>query len=319
MLETKNSLSTQSADRIDSLADLIPSPADTFKSLVDFARRQYPVIVFAAAIAIALGLIYILTTPPSFTATTTMIIDSKKVQLFGQQSIFSDLPVDSSMIESQVEIMKSETVALAVIKKLNLADDPDVLGGGGGMIGTLVGAVTGLFASSEPPSEFSLQREAVAAFENRLTVKRVGLTYVILISFQSYSPDRAAQIANAVADAYIDDQLEAKYDSARRAGVWLQARLNELREQASAAESAVVAFKNKNDMVDAGGRTINEQQLAELNSQMLVAQSQTSEARAKLDRVQSVLTSDDPEATVVGHGCQFTEERSHQQTAHTIS
>src|ERR1700722_4060035 len=299
MLETKHSLSTHSADHIDSLADLIPSPADTFKSLVDFARRQYPVIVFAAAIAIALGLIYILTTPPSFTATTTMIIDSKKVQLFGQQSIFSDMPVDSSMIESQVEIIRSETIALAVIKKFNLADDPDFVGGGGGLIGTLVGAVTGLFASSEPPSEFTLNRAAVAAFENKLTIKRVGLTYVILISFQSHNPERAAEIANAVADAYIDDQLEAKFDQARRAGTWLQVRLKELREQASTAQSAVVSFKNKNDMVDAGGRTINEQQLAELNSELLVAQSQTSEARAKLDRVQSVLTSNDPEATVV--------------------
>src|ERR1700722_4839734 len=195
MLETKHSLSTHSADHIDSLADLIPSPADTFKSLVDFARRQYPVIVFAAAIAIALGLIYILTTPPSFTATTTMIIDSKKVQLFGQQSIFSDLPVDSSMIESQVEIIRSETIALAVIKKLNLADDPDFVGGGG-LIGTLGGAVTGLFASSEPPSEFTLSRAAVAAFESKLTIRRVGLTYVIQINYQSHNPERAAEIAN---------------------------------------------------------------------------------------------------------------------------
>ena len=79
----------------------------------------------------------------------------------------------------------------------------------------------------------------------------------------------------------------------------MQTRLNELREQASTAERAVVAFKNKNDMVDAGGRTINEQQLAELNSELVLAQSQTAEARAKLDRVQSVLQSNSPEATVI--------------------
>ena len=109
------------------------------------------------------------------------------------------------------------------------------------------------------------------------------------MAFGRYNPDRAAQIANAVADAYVDDQLEAKYQAAKRAGVWLQARLRELREQASAAQLAVVNYKNKNDMVDAGGRTINEQQLAELNSELVVAQSQTAEATAKADRVQSIL------------------------------
>jgi polysaccharide biosynthesis transport protein len=301
MLQTEKNLVSERADLVDNIADLIPSSADTFKSLTDFIRRQYPAIVVTTVIAIVLGLIYILTAAPSYTATTSIIIDTHKLQLFGQQSIFNDMPVDTSAVESQVEILKSENIALAVIKKTNLANDPEFVGGGG-FVGSIIEAITGLLPSSEsdePTSEFAARRQAVAAFEKRLIVKRVGLTYVILIKFQARDPDRAAEIANEIANAYIDDQLEAKYNSARRAGVWLQARLNELRDQASAAESAVVAFKNKNDMVDAGGRTINEQQLAELNSQMLVAQAQTSEARAKLDRVQSVLASNDPEATVV--------------------
>ena len=76
-------------------------------------------------------------------------------------------------------------------------------------------------------------------------------------------------------------------------------RLRELREQASTAERTVVAFKNKNEMVEAGGRTINEQQLAELNSELVLARSKTAEARARLDRVQAVLQSNSPEATVI--------------------
>ena len=99
-------------------------------------------------------------------------------------------------------------------------------------------------------------------FEDRLTVSRVGMTYVIEIGFKSIDPDRAAQIANAVADAFIVDQLEAKYQTIRGATAWLQDRLNELRGQASAAERAVVEYKTKNNIVDTGGHLINEQQLA---------------------------------------------------------
>ena len=193
--------------------------------------------------------------------------------------------------------LKSDTVALAVIKKLNLSDDPEFNGPAGGLVGSLF-SLFDLFGSNAPSSEFALTRHAVEVFQNRLSIRRIGLTYVIQISFRSYSPDRAAQIANAVADAYIDDQLESKYQAARRAGVWLQQRLRELRDQASTAERAVVAFKNSNNMVDAGGRSINEQQLAELNSQLVLAQSQTGEARARLDRVEAVLQSNSPEATV---------------------
>ena len=61
------------------------------------------------------------------------------------------------------------------------------------------------------------------AFSKRMIVKRIGLTYIIQIAFKSPNPDRAAQIANAIAEAYIDDQLQAKYQATRRASVWLQA------------------------------------------------------------------------------------------------
>ena len=139
------------------------------------------------------------------------------------------------------------------------------------------------------------------------------------ISFRSLSADRAAQIANAIADAYIDDQLEAKYQAARRAGVWLQDRLRELREQASTAERAVVNFKNKNDMVDAGGRTINEQQLAELNSQLVLARAQTAEAQARVDRVHAVLSEQLARGSGCGDGRRYPQERRDHQSAHKIS
>ena len=293
MLQTEQSSSLRS---IDAAAETRASP-DSFQSTLEFLRRQYRVIALAALLMVFLAAVYVLTARPSYTANAMLMIDSKRIQLFQPQSMFNDLPVDASTVESQVEVLKSDTVALAVIKKLNLSDDPEFNGPAGGLVGSLF-SLFDLFGSSAPSSEFALTRHAVEVFQNRLGIRRIGLTYVIQISFRSYSPDRAAQIANAVADAYIDDQLESKYQAARRAGVWLQQRLRELRDQASTAERAVVAFKNSNNMVDAGGRSINEQQLAELNSQLVLAQSQTGEARARLDRVEAVLQSNSPEATV---------------------
>jgi succinoglycan biosynthesis transport protein ExoP len=272
--------------------------SETFQFVLAFVRRQYAVIGSVAAIVIALGFIYLFTTPPSYTATTTMLIDTSNIRQVQQQSITADSYIDSGTVDSQVELLKSDSIALAVIKKLNLTEDREFIGPGEGLIGTVLASVMGLFTSNGPSSEFALEHRALGAFQSRLNIARVGLSYVIEIDFRSLSPDRAAQIANAVADAYIDDQLDAKYQTTRRAGVWLQERLHELREDASIAERAVVDFKNKNGMVDAGGRTINEQQLAELNSELIVARAQTAEASARVDRVQTVLTSNSPEAVV---------------------
>ena len=130
-----------------------------------------------------------------------------------------------------------------------------------------------------------------------MTVRRIGLTYAIGIDFNSLNPDRASAVANAVANAYVDDVLEAKYETTRRAVSWLQDRLKELREQALTADRAVVDFKAKNNIVnvDNNGRLLNEQQIGELNSALVQARAQTAEAQARLQRVQQILSSDDPD------------------------
>jgi succinoglycan biosynthesis transport protein ExoP len=251
--------------------------------------RQLPVMAVIFALAIALGVLFVLTTPPRYTATGSLIIDSRKSQLLQQQTpVGVDLPVDSATVDSQVEILNSESVALSVIKDLRLMDEPEFTGPGGGLIGTVIGGISDLFGAG-PKSEYELSRKALERFAGRLTVKRLGLSYVIEISFQSTDAQRAARIVNAVAEAYIQDSLEAKYQSSHRAATWLQDRLKELRTQASTAERAVVDFKAKNNIVDAGGRLLNEQQLAEINSALIAARAQRAESQARVERIDSIL------------------------------
>src|SRR5580704_6023519 len=129
----------------------IASPEEQYASFVAFVRRQSPVIVFVMLLTLALATVYIFTTPPRYTGEAVMIIDTHKTNLFQQQSsIGFDPPVDTAMVDSQVEILKSENIALSVIKDLHLTDDPEFVGAGGGLIGTvfgLVSSVTNLFSS----------------------------------------------------------------------------------------------------------------------------------------------------------------------------
>ena len=272
-----------------------PSPVLQF--VINFVRRQYVVLAVAVALTTLLGIVYLYTTPPSFSAYARMLIDTRKQEVLFQQQLMGRDLIDSAMVESQVEVLKSETIAQAVVKANHLTENPDFVGAGNELWGTVTAAIFG----APPPevrSETELTKRAVGAVMAGLSARRVGLTYVIEVGFQSKSPDGAAQIANAIVQAYINDQLDAKFQATGRATAWMQARIAELKEQSASADRAVEDFKDKNNMISADGRLVNEQQVGELSSQLVLAKKRTAEAQARLDRIQSVLRSDTVDATV---------------------
>ena len=263
-----------------------------------FLRRQYPIVIATVGICLSVGLIYLFTTPPKFTAMATIVLDTRKVQIFQQQPIFNDQVLDSSAVDTQVEVLRSDNLARAVVKDLRLSEDPDFTNPRGNIFSAAIGLINGLFSSEEPPTQEDLINAAAGTLSTNLKITRIPLTYAIQIEYRSLNPQRAAQVANGVADAYLVDSLEAKYQANRRTASWLQDRLKELREQASSAQEDVIKFKSANNIVDTGGRLINDQQLVEMNSQLSQAKGQTSDAKARLDRVQDIIKQEIPDATV---------------------
>jgi succinoglycan biosynthesis transport protein ExoP len=268
-----------------------PSVTDLFAAVIGFIRRQFPVVLLVAVMTIGLGFVYLFTTPPLYSAQAEMMIDTGRIQVL-KQSILGD-ESNWQMIDTQIEILKSENLALKIIDNLHLTRDSEFIGPARGLIGIARNVISNLFV--KPKSEPDLARRALQAFQHQLTVSRVGATFAIAIGFESIDPDRAAEIANAVADGFIADQMEARYQAIRGATTWLQGRLDELKGQAAAAERAVVDYKTKNNIVDTGGHLINEQELAQLNTALTQARAATAEAEARLDRVAQVLRDDNPD------------------------
>ncbi|VFU07394.1 polysaccharide biosynthesis tyrosine autokinase [Methylocella tundrae] len=280
---------------------------DAVQSATRIVRRQLPIVVVIMTCCVALAVLYLVNTPPKFTATGSMVIDTHKVQLLEKESVLGDAQIDASTVQTQVEMLKSDNVALAVIKKLRLIDDPEFVPPADekskGLFSFLFPA-----APAKTLSEAEREQIALGAFDDRLTVTREGLTYVIDVGFTSLNPEKSALIVNTLVEAFVDDQMEAKYQAARRAGVWLADRIKELRSQAAAAEHAVVDFKKKNNIVDTGAAIgggasasrmlINDQQLSELNTQLILSAAATAEAKARLERITAVMSQDIPDASI---------------------
>ena len=267
-------------------------PGDLINFAQGFLRRQYVLILFVTALAVVISLIYLRVTPPTYTAQVKVLFGGAKAQFVQQQSMLAESPLDVAQLESQIEIIKSKAIATSVINQINLADDPD-FNASVRPLQKLLSIFRGSSGAEPAKRHDKTSAEAkdglVAAFQGNLKVFRVGVSNVIEISYSSRNPQHAAQVANAIANTYIADQLNAKFEANRTATSWLQDRLRELGQQALTAERAVNAFKVQNNIVAAGGRLMDEQQVTDLNGRLVAARAQTSDALARLDRFQIIL------------------------------
>ena len=278
--------------------------------LIGIVRRQHFIIVPIWVCAIALAFAYILTTPKQYTAHARFLIDTTRLQALRQQQQFvGELPLDSAQVDTQIEVLKSEGIGLSVVKALKLNEDPEFVGSQTSFIGAIIGLIKSPFSSShevtpEPASENARIASAVGRVQGNRNITRVGETYVLDFAYTSFNPNRAAEVANGIADAYLVDKLDAKFETSRRASKWLQDRVAELRLQAITADNAVLEFKEQKNIVNVGGGKGGEglllvdQRVVDLNTQLARARAATAEAKARLDRIQEVMSESAPDAAV---------------------
>lgn len=270
--------------------------SDIINFAIGLLRRQYLVILVTAGLMTAASLLYLRVVPPTYTAQVQILLANPRPQFVQQQSLLAEPAFDLSQIETQLQLLRSKAIAVAVIDQLKLADDPDFNASGLSLQSLWQRirswASTGSRKDSPPDTKGEPSDALVDAFLNRLSAGRVGFSSVIEISFNSSNAVRAAEIVNAVANTYVADQLNAKFDANRRATSWLQERLRDLGDQALAAQRAVDVYKAQNNIVSLDGKSIDEQQITEINNRLAAARAQASEAAAKLARYESLLASD---------------------------
>lgn len=218
--------------------DMMPpefrSPAEFLTDGLAFLRRHFSIMMLMCSSALGIALLYLVVATPTFTARAQIIVDSKASS--------ADVASVSTIVESQVAILKSEGIARTVIAKLGLGEHPEF---SGGIVRRLSRSASHLFGWSKPEPNSEVSQYSVDAFERKLSVKRSGLTYIVDVAFDSSDPEHAAQILSNVLETYIASQMDAKYKRTLQNEKWVKDRINELSSQASAAKKAVADY-NKN-------------------------------------------------------------------------
>lgn len=254
---------------------------DVERLIAAFRRRLWLFVAVAGVIAAVLMFVMLRQTP-MYTATANVMINTRTEKVVDSQAVLSGLTADTGTVDTEVEVIKSPQLAETVVDALKLDKDPEFNSAlkSPGLIGSILG---GKKAERAVPGAAEAERQAViAAVGKQLTVRRVGLTYAITISFESTSPMKSATIANAFADAYLRSQLTAKFDATRQANSFLNTRLDTLRTQLQEADAAVSNYRVANNLLSSEGTTLTEQEISAYNQQLAQARAQQAEDEARL-------------------------------------
>jgi polysaccharide biosynthesis transport protein len=268
-------------------------PTVDLREMALILRRRWKVVAAAPLSLMLLALIYVLTATTLYTATSTVLVDPRRANAIeSNQSAMSmsNFGTDDATIESETLLIQSVAILQRVVDKLKLTSDPEFVPTPG-----ILDPIKRLFSSSSPVAgaspEDAARARSVDILQRRMKVTRQGTTFLVDINVSSESPQKAALIANAIAEGYFEEQVRAKYDATRIASNWLNGQIGELKSRVVASERAVEDFRSANNLTVSQGVTVNDQQITDLNNQLIAARVQTAEARAKFDQAQQLTKS----------------------------
>lgn len=248
-----------------------------FAEMVRTVKARRTVFLRAAAGAFVLTVLVLLLLPTRYSASAVVMLETRKNNVTDASAVLSQTPTDPASLQNQIQILMSRDLAGKVIDKLNLADDPEFRASGG------------LFGNADPRRA---RDGAIDNFLKRLSVDTVGLSTTLDVSFASRDAEKAARIANAVAQAYVADQVNAKYEATARTTQWLIDRIQRLSVQVQASEEAVQRYRAEHNLNDtAEGNSLIDQQMGAISTQLVVARADLAQKQAAYARVSQLVKS----------------------------
>lgn len=271
------------------------------KAIFTAVRKRFLLAATMFLITFTAIVFYTMQQTPMFQSKTRLMLDTQQSNVIDLGSAFSGLAPNTAAIDTELEVIKSETLLTKVVDNLNLTrhaefnytmQEPSglqkTIGDARSFVRSLIPGMGGndeaapVVVMTPEEEQQAIHNYAVWRLQMAVGVNRLGPTYIIDIRAVAQDPNLAAEIANGVADQYIVEQLEAKLESVRRENLWLSERLGTLREEVNAKESAVEAYRAEAGLLIAGEDTLTEQELRDLNAQLTAAESALREAQSNL-------------------------------------
>ncbi|MEO8684693.1 MAG: Wzz/FepE/Etk N-terminal domain-containing protein [Devosia sp.] len=254
------------------------------RGILGLLRRQFRLILITLVSVVAIVGIIVFSLTPIYSSSALVMVDPTNKNLLEPDAQLGSSSSDNARIDSEVEILRSDSILLKVIDAEKLIADPEF-----GVSLGLRDRILGFFRLSQPtlPTGQDALNQVLSKLGNAVTAQRRGLTYLISVQASSVSPDTAARLANAVANVYIQDQLAIKVSSVMGARDILQARIIGARNAIVASEGSFDTFISAN--IERIERDSGRSDFATLQRQISELKQARSQTTATINEIQTNL------------------------------
>lgn len=258
-------------------------------------RHKWGIFGFAVIVSI-LTILVVFSMKPAYRATATLLIESQQANVVSIEEVYGLDTKNNEYYLTQFEILKSRQLAEKVIQKLNLVDHPEFNPEPSALSFNWRDMLPVELPQKEQTAEELAQiklQNITNSFLQKLSVAPVRKTQLVKITFEANSPLLAAQVANAVGEAYIENNLDARLQLTYKASEWLMERLSGLREQVSTSEDKLQDYRNREGIVGSdGGAQIANNELSLISTRLVDARRKRLEAESLYRQIKAVSSPD---------------------------
>lgn len=263
-------------------------------------QSKWRILSLALIVTFLVALI-VLSLTPVYKATSSLLIESEETNIVSIEQVYGLDASKKEYFETQYEILKSRYIAEKVVNKLALDSHPVFIekleesntSAFDGIKSTVKSLLTFLPQKEREPlsedEQAQLRKELlITLFSENLTISPVPNTQVVKIAYTSESPRLAAEVANAVAEVYIESYLEAKFDMTSKATSWLNDSLAGLRNKLEVSEKKLAEFYQREQLVNLDGVVgLASEELQGLSEQLLQAENRLKQSEIIFEQVQN--------------------------------
>ncbi|AQS84760.1 MAG: polysaccharide biosynthesis tyrosine autokinase [Acetobacter aceti] len=269
--------------------------------IFEIIRERWLIISLVATVLAVPALAVVMTLPAYYDASSSLMIGTRQAEFRDLQATQGALDVDAVAINTEVGIIKSQSIAKAVAERLKLVDDPYFRAqmekkSLKTRISGWISKVTGSALPEKPLTPAEKLQVVRDLLGRNVTILNDGRSYLIMVNVRTGRPDLSASIANAFADVYLDFKRHMKIASTWRSNSLLDEQIIPLRERLRKAEQAVENYREKNGLIAAeithsgspnapSGVTVTDQQLVEINRALIAAQADLTAKRARANQM----------------------------------
>ena len=277
-------------------------------ALIGALRRRRMVLLACLLLFPAIALIATKNLTPRYTAGTTVMFEPTEYAARELQSILRDESTTDAVLASQVEIIRSLSVARRVVRRFGLTEREEFawwlqdraraegafyrLHARAAEAATAISPDLAAWIAPEPPAEIPpaelAEIQAAEALLQRLDVQVVRNSRVLQIRFTSQDPQLAASVANLAAELYIADQLDAKFDAVRRANDWLDGRVAQLRQEVNRNEAQIAELRMQSGLTRGVNAGLQTEQISRLTADLAEARNTLAGAEARLGAARGI-------------------------------